>query len=146
MLICLRCYDFFPTMKTFIKPHVLFCEKYVIQHIIHQLVERHNYYTQSVQSLSRVQLLWPHEAQHARPLLSITNPRSLPKPMSTESVMPNSHLILCRPLLLLPPIIPKDFIYFSWFSSSCFIFFEIWKIYEDSFIGKIYFRHFHCFS
>ena len=32
---------------------------------------------------------------------------SLPKPMSTESVMPSSHLILCRPLLLLPPILPS---------------------------------------
>ena len=33
--------------------------------------------------------------------------RSLPKPMSIESVMPSSHLILCRPLLLLPPIPPS---------------------------------------
>ena len=36
--------------------------------------------------------------------LSITNSRSSPKLMSIESVMPSSHLILCRPLLLLPPI------------------------------------------
>ena len=36
--------------------------------------------------------------------LSITNSRSLPKLMSVESVMPSSHLILCRALLLLPPI------------------------------------------
>ena len=34
-------------------------------------------------------------------------PRSLPKLMSIESVMPSSHLILCRPLLLLPPILPS---------------------------------------
>ena len=39
--------------------------------------------------------------------LSITNSQSLPKPMSIESVMPSSHLILCRPLLLLPPIPPS---------------------------------------
>ena len=39
--------------------------------------------------------------------LSITNSRSSPKPMSTESVMPSSHLILCRPLLLLPSIFPS---------------------------------------
>ena len=38
--------------------------------------------------------------------LSITNSRSSPKPMSIESVMPSSHLILCRPLLL-PPIPPS---------------------------------------
>ena len=39
--------------------------------------------------------------------LSITNSRSLPKPMSIKSVMPSSHLILCRPLLL-PPSIPPS--------------------------------------
>ena len=38
--------------------------------------------------------------------LSITNSQSLPKPMSIESVMPSNHLILCRPLLLLPSIFP----------------------------------------
>ena len=38
---------------------------------------------------------------------SITNSRSLPKPMSIESVMPSSHLILYHPLLLLPPIPPS---------------------------------------
>ena len=39
--------------------------------------------------------------------LSITNSRSTPKLMSIESVMPSSHLVLCRPLLLLPPIPPS---------------------------------------
>ena len=39
--------------------------------------------------------------------LSITNSRSLPKLMSINSVMPSSHLILCPPLLLLPPISPS---------------------------------------
>ena len=39
--------------------------------------------------------------------LSITNSQSLPKLMSIESVMPSSHLILCSPLLLLPPIPPS---------------------------------------
>ena len=39
--------------------------------------------------------------------LSITNSRSPPKPMSIESVMPSNHLILHRPLLLLPSIIPS---------------------------------------
>ena len=36
-----------------------------------------------------------------------TNSQSSPKLMSIESVMPSSHLILCRPLLLLPPIPPS---------------------------------------
>ena len=39
--------------------------------------------------------------------LSITNSQSLPKLMSTESVMPSNHLILCHPLLLLPSIFPS---------------------------------------
>ena len=39
--------------------------------------------------------------------LSVTNSRSLPKLMSIEPVMPSSHLILCRPLLLLPSIFPS---------------------------------------
>ena len=39
--------------------------------------------------------------------LSITNSWSLLKPVSIESVMPSSHLILCRPLLLSPSIFPS---------------------------------------
>ena len=39
--------------------------------------------------------------------LSINNSRSPPKPMSIELVMPSNHLILCRPLLLLPSIFPS---------------------------------------
>ena len=50
--------------------------------------------------------LRPHESQHARPP-SITKSRSLLKLMPIELVMPSSHLILCRPLLLLPPVPPS---------------------------------------
>ena len=39
--------------------------------------------------------------------LSITNSWSPPKPISIESVTPSNHLILCRPLLLLPPVPPS---------------------------------------
>ena len=39
--------------------------------------------------------------------LSITNSRNLPKLMSIKLVMPSDHLILCRPLLLLPSIFPS---------------------------------------
>ena len=45
--------------------------------------------------------------------LSITNSQSLPKPMSIESVMPSSHLILCHPLLLLPSIFPSNRVFSS---------------------------------
>ena len=50
--------------------------------------------------------LRPHESQHARPPC-ITNCQSSLKLTSIKSVMRSSHLILCRPLLLLPPIPPS---------------------------------------
>ena len=61
----------------------------------------------SVQSLSCVRLFAvPWTAAH-QASLSITNSWSSPKLMSIESVMLSSHHILCRPLLLLPPIPPS---------------------------------------
>ena len=61
----------------------------------------------SVQLISRVQLFeTPSIAAH-QASLSITNSQSPPKPMSIESMMPSSHLILCHPLLLLPSIFPS---------------------------------------
>ena len=61
----------------------------------------------SVQSISHVRLFaTPWIAVH-QASLSITNSQSLLKPMSIESVMPSSHLILCRPLLLLPRVLPS---------------------------------------
>ena len=61
----------------------------------------------SVQSLSRVRLFaTPWTAAH-QASLSITSSPSPPKPMSIKSVMPSNHLILCRPLLLLPSIFPS---------------------------------------
>ena len=50
----------------------------------------------SVQSLSRVRLFATPWIAARQASLSITNPRSSPKLMSIESVMPSSHLILCR--------------------------------------------------
>ena len=60
----------------------------------------------SVQSFSRVQLFATPWITALQASLSITNSRSSPKLMCTKSVMPSSHLILCCPLLLLPPILP----------------------------------------
>ena len=61
----------------------------------------------SVQSLNRVRLCaTPWIAAH-QASLSITNSRSSLRLTSIELVMPSSHLILCRPLLLLPPIPPS---------------------------------------
>ena len=61
----------------------------------------------SVQSLSLVQLFATPWTAARQASLSITNSQSSPKPMSIKSVMPSSHFILCRPLLLLPSIFPS---------------------------------------
>ena len=63
--------------------------------------------SQSVQSLSHVQLFATPWITAYQASLSITSSRSLLKLMPIESVMPSSHLILCRSLLLLPPIPPS---------------------------------------
>ena len=51
--------------------------------------------------------LWPHKPAGRQASLSITNSQSLLKLMSIESVMPSSHLILCRSLLPLPQVPPS---------------------------------------
>ena len=61
----------------------------------------------SVQSLSRVRPFVTPWITARQASLSITNSQSSLKLMSIESVMPSSYLILCRPLLLLPPIPPS---------------------------------------
>ena len=61
----------------------------------------------SVQSLSCVRLFATPWIAARQAFLSITNSRSSLKLMSIESVMLSSHLILCHPLLLLPPIPPS---------------------------------------
>ena len=61
----------------------------------------------SDQSLSRVWLFATPWITARQASLAITNSRSSPKPMSIELVMPSNHLILCRSLLLLPPIPPS---------------------------------------
>ena len=73
-----------------------------------QLAKRFCFQTfSSVKLLSRVQLFaTPWIAAH-RASLSITSSQGLLNHMSIELVMPSSHLILCCPLLLLPPIPPS---------------------------------------
>ena len=61
----------------------------------------------SIQLLSRVRLFATPWTAARQAFLSVTNCQNPPKPMSIESVMPSSHLILCRPLHLLPPIPPS---------------------------------------
>ena len=61
----------------------------------------------SDQSLSRVRLFATPWTAARQASLSITNSRSSLRLTAIKSVMPSSHLILCRPLLLLPPIPPS---------------------------------------
>ena len=60
-----------------------------------------------VQSLSCVRLFVTPWTAARQASLSITNSRSLLKLMSIESVMPSNHLVLYRPLLLLPSVFPS---------------------------------------
>ena len=61
----------------------------------------------SVQLLSHIRLFATPWTAARQVSLSVTNPQSLPKLMSIESVMASNHLILCHPLLLLPSIFPR---------------------------------------
>ena len=75
--------------------------------ILHQLSHEGSpacIHLRSVQSLSHVRLFVTPWTAARQASLSITNSQSPPKPTSIESVMPSNHLILCRPLLLLPSI------------------------------------------
>ena len=82
----------------------------------------------SFQSLSCVQLYATPWIAACQASLSITNSQSSPKFMCIKSVMPSSHLILCRPLLLLPSI-PPSIRVFQWVNSSH----EVAKVLEFSF-------------
>ena len=82
-------------------------EKCLLFILNHRVYSKFTNYNVSVRSLSRVRLFaTPWIAAH-QPSLSITNSQSSLKLTSIESVMPSSHLILGRPLLLLPPMPPS---------------------------------------
>ena len=72
---------------------------------VHDYWNKHQF--SSVQSLSRVRLFATPWIAACQASLSITNSLSSLRLTSIESVMPSSHLTLCRPLLLLPPIPPS---------------------------------------
>ena len=80
----------------------------------------------SVQSLSRVRLFVTPWIAACQASLSITNSRSSLRLTSIESVMPSSQLILCCPLLLLPPI-PPSITVFSSESTLCMRWPKYWN-------------------
>ena len=73
-----------------------------------KLCRNPGYLFDSSVQFSRVQLFATPWTAARQASLSITNCQSLLKLMSTESVMPSNHLILCRPLLLLPSIFTSN--------------------------------------
>ena len=72
------------------------------------IITKKSYQFSSVQSLSHVRLFATRWITARQASLSITNSRSALRLTSIESVMPSSHLILCRSLLLLPPSPPSS--------------------------------------
>ena len=80
----------------------------------------------SVELLSRVWLFVTPWTAACQASLSITNSWSPPKPMSTESVMPSNHLILCHSLLFLPSIFPSTRV-FSNRSALCIRWPKYWN-------------------
>ena len=83
-------------------------------------------YVVVVQLLSHVQLFVTRWAAAGQVFLSLTISWSLLKLISIESVMPSSHLILCRPLLLLPSI-PPSIRVFSNESTLCMRWLKYWS-------------------
>ena len=73
------------------------------RNIVKQLSTTSVQFSRSVVSHS----LQPHESQHSRPPCPSPTPGVHSDSTSIESVIPSSHLTLCRPLLLLPPIPPS---------------------------------------
>ena len=84
------------------------------------------YQFSSVQSLSRVRIFATPWIAACQASLSITNSRSSLKLMSIKSMMLSSHLILCCPLLLLPPI-PPSIRVFSNESALCKRWLKYWS-------------------
>ena len=78
-----------------------------LTHWDHDVFLRHTFQFSSVQSLSRVWFFVTPWIAARQASLSITNSWSSLRLTSIKSVMPSSHLILCRPRLLLPPIPPS---------------------------------------
>ena len=103
------CFSSLVKLHFFLDGKVLVCYFYcfIYKEIITPLL-RINAQFSSVQSLIRVQLFAIPWITARQASLSITNSRSSLKLMSIKLVMPSNHLILCRPLLLLPPIPPAS--------------------------------------
>ena len=90
--------------KTTMRYHFTSIRLAIIKQVLVRMWNNKNTIHSSVQSLSCVRLFVTPWITARQASLSITNSQSSLKLTSIELVMPSSHLILCRPLLFLPPI------------------------------------------
>ena len=91
---------------------------WTFEHLFRPVVSIMYWVPSSVQLPSCVRLFATPWTAARQASLSITNSLSPPKPMSIESMIPSSHLILCHPLILLPSIFPSIRVFSKWVSSS----------------------------
>ena len=135
-------YIFLPLFKVILfwpaKQYSQLRRKIILSQLFH-LLPTLNYVAWSVQFSCSVMSnsLWPHAAAR-QASLCITNSRSSLKLMSTESVMPSNHLILCCPLLLLPSIFPRFTVFSNAFNLILIwlkltITWNIWKSREEKY-------------
>ena len=101
------CHPLLLLPSIFFRISVLWIHFLKIRNISVNLLQGVTESVQSVQSLTHVRLFVTPWTAARQASLSITKSWSLLKLMSIESVMPSSHLILCRPLLLPPSIFPS---------------------------------------
>ena len=96
-----------PSFKGSSQPRNCTCISCIASRFFTQWATWEAHQIRSDQSFSRVRLFATPWITARQASLSITNSQTSPRLTSIESVMPSSHLILCRPLLLLPPIPPS---------------------------------------
>ena len=99
--------EFFFSVFYFLPSQILLMRTHLFSSLLSSPPTRISIQFSSVQPFSHVRLFATPWIAARQTSLSITNSRSALKLTSIESVMPSSHLILCRPLLLLSPIPPS---------------------------------------
>ena len=114
--------------------HMFICKLYFVFHLIKNGLKEHNV-EDTVQALSHVRIFATPWIAARQASLSITISRSSLKLMSIELGMPSSYLILCCPLLLLPPIPPSIRI-FSNESTLCMMWPKLHKL-ESRLVDEI---------
>ena len=90
------------------------------------LIARERYFSVQFSHSVLSNSLWPHESQHTRPPCPSPTPRVYQNSCPLSWLMPSNHLILCRPLLLLPSVFLSIRV-FSNESALCIRWAEYWS-------------------